>query len=510
MTPSNRPDASMPRLATSGPCTQLIVDGQPFIMLGGEVHNSSSSSLEYMEASYNRAAAVGCNTVLLPVSWELIEPQEGVFDFGLVDGLLAGARSRNLRLVFLWFGTWKNAMSTYVPEWVKTDLERFPRAHTAPGHRSGAISCMSRQACQADSRAFAAFMRHLREVDSAERTVIMVQVENETGLLGAERDLSPEAEAAFHGQVPAMLTEYLSQHADSLLPDVRAWWDSTGRRSGGSWTEVFGIGAAEAFMAWHVASYVDAVAAAGKAEYPLPMFANAWLVQYPGQPPGAYPSGGPVAKVMDIWRAAAPHIDLLAPDIYLPTFAAVCREYHTAGNPLLIPEAHVRMGAANAFYAIAQHDAICFSPFGIDGRRETDDLAATYALLGGMLPTIAQYQGTGRMVGVLQEDRGPAVLELGGYRLEVRYNRAEPADALPARGLIISPADGEYLVAGAGFSVHFSALPGMPRNVEFLAVDEGTFRANQWVPGRRLNGDELGVRMGDSLAVCRARLHSFD
>ena len=116
-----------PHLERRGQATQLIVDGKPFLALGGEVHNSSSSSVEYMKPIWPRLGSMHLNTVVVPVAWETIEPQEGRFEFSVVDGLLEGARSNHLRLVVLWFGAWKNTFSSYVPAWVKTDEERFPR-----------------------------------------------------------------------------------------------------------------------------------------------------------------------------------------------------------------------------------------------------------------------------------------------------------------------------------------------------------------------------------------------
>ncbi len=501
--------AGVPHLRPAGTSKQLMVDGKPFIMLGGEVHNSSSSSLAYMEWVWDRLAALHCNTALVPVSWELLEPREGEYDFTLVDGLVGGAREHGLRLVVLWFGTWKNAASTYAPAWVKTDLERFPRAQREPGRNSNAVSCVSEEACRADARAFAALMRRLGEIDGQEHTVVMVQVENEVGLLGAGRDHSAAAEQRFREAVPEQLMGRLRERKDALLPELGELWAACGERVEGTWPEVFGQGADEVFMAWHVGRYVDRVAEAGQAAYGLPMFANAWLVQYEGQAPGEYPSGGPVARMMDVWQAAAPHIALLAPDIYLPDFAGVCAEYTRGGNALLIPEARRDEGAsANAFYALGQHDALGFAPFGIEDVAADGLLASAYQVLSGMLPVIAEHHGRGATVGVLESEGQIQEVELGGYRLRIRFGGRREPNRLPGGGLIIATAADEYVVAGHGFSVDFLPRAGEPANVDFLALDEGTYQDGEWTQGRRLNGDEYRLRLRGEPGVRRAKVYS--
>ena len=482
--------ADLPHLRRQGAATQLIVEGRPFIILGGELHNSSASSLEYMAPVWPRLAALNLNTVLATVSWELLEPEEGKFDFGLVDGLIQGARRHHLRLVLLWFGSWKNGVSSYAPAWVKKDLKRFPRVQRQDGWNVEVLSPLSDANCRADARALAALMQHVRDVDRGRQTVLMVQVENEAGLLGQTRDYSPPAEEAFRRPVPAELMDYLLKHKDTLIPEFKAVWEAAGARGSGTWPEVFGEGADETFMAWHVARHIGRVAAAGKAEYPLPMFANAWLIQPGNEKPGQYPSGGPVSKVMDVWRAAAPAIDFLAPDIYLPDFKGTCARYTRSGNPLFIPEVHRGPeSASRVFYAIGNHDAIGFCPFGIDGVPADHPVAASYALLSEMIPVIAAQQGLGRMAGILIEKDEDLALELGDYRVEVSPKVQGRAN-LPAYGLVIASGPEEFLLAGAGMQVGFAARTAGPGVTAILSVDEGHFKDGQWIPGRRLNGDE--------------------
>ena len=321
-----------------------------------------------MKPIWPRLAAMHLNTVVLPVAWETIEPQEGKFDFSCVDGLLEGARQNNLRLVVLWFGAWKNTYSSYAPAWVKTNLERFPRVQTADGRDTERLSPFSTTVRDADARAFAALMRHLREVDGEKHTVLIVQVENEVGVIPQSRDHSAVADAAFAAKVPAELMSYLRAHRATLEPELRAAWETAGEKTDGSWQNIFGKTPLtdDLFMAWQCAAYIERVAAAGKHEYALPMYANAALIR-PNYEPGQYNSGGPLPHSIDIWRAAAPSLDFLSPDIYFNEFVYWAGEYARPTNPLFIPEAQGgSIGAANALYAFGRLSAIGFSPFGID------------------------------------------------------------------------------------------------------------------------------------------------
>ena len=522
---------AMPVLSRQGTALHLTVDSQPFIALGGQIHNSSASDLAYMEARvWHKLVEHNCNTVFAPVYWELLEPEEGHFDFSLVDGLLAGARKRNLRVILLWFGTWKNGFSTYASAWVKTDCGRFPRMEREPGRACAALSPFGEETLSADARAFRALMKHLRACDSAHRTVIMMQVENEPGLLGAPRDLSVPAERAFASPIPSELHAALLERkaADALRPELQQL-RLAAHGSSASWSETFGEIAEEAFMAWHIARYINRVAREGRDEYPLPCYANSWLVQYPGQHPGEYPSGGPVSRMMDIWQIAGPDLFAIAPDIYIDAFADVCADYASHGNPLFIPEAGNRRkeASAHALYSIGKHGTISFAPFGIDS---TNDplLAKTYRLLAGLMPLITASHGTGRMTAILQgppvsNGVGPApgahcgekeILLLQNYRAEVRYHNPRQADRPPAAALIIQESPDTLVIAGlGGVDINFigrELAPGGQRlQADFISLEEGEYRDGVWCPGRRLNGDEYVVRLGSEPAILRATLYRY-
>lgn len=509
--------STIPELRKKGNGWEFVVDDKPFIMLGGEIHNSSSSSLEYMEAHvWDAVSKLNCNTVIAPVYWELLEPEEGVFDFTLLDGLIAQARKRQMKLVLLWFGTWKNSFSIYVPEWVKTDVKRFFRMETQDGKKTQRISCFCKEAMAADTKAFTAFMGRIRELDSDMHTVLMVQVQNEVGAYGHDRDYSPVAEKCFSKDVPEALMKELIRRKEGLRKEIMSSWKAAGMRESGTWPEVFGDVAEEAFSSWFIARYIENMASSGKAEYALPMFVNAWLVQYEGQQAGQYPSGGPVSKMIDIWQIAAPTICLTAPDIYLDNFAEICADYTTDSNPLLIPEArHDETAAANVFYAVGRHHALCFAPFGIESMaknakveiagnsvadasldiRSSDNggmLAQSYSLLQSMASLISDCYGSDNMTGILQS---PGVkkehISLGGYNLMIEYQSIFKKGNVPGAGLLIRVNEGEYFIAGHGFTVTPVSRIGKKNNiVETVFLEEGYFQNGNWRVYRRLNGDE--------------------
>jgi beta-galactosidase GanA len=492
--------SGLPTLRTQGDAVQLVVDGKPFLMLGGEVNNSSSSSLEYMSRIWTHMNDLHANTVLVPVSWEQIEPEEGRFDFSLVDGLLRDARRHGLRLVFLWLASWKNGMSSYQPLWVKAAYERFPRARHRDGTPMQVMSTLSENNWKADAAAFAALMAHVRESDQHDHTLLMVQVENEMGILGDSRDRSDAANAAFAGPVPEALMAHLIKYDAELTPEFRALWVAAGRKKSGTWEEVFGVGPKtdEIFMAWNYARYADHVTAAGKAEYPIPMYVNAWLNDPMDSPPGNYPSGCPESHVMDVWQAGAPHIDLLAPDLYAGNFEERCRLYTRRGNTLFIPEMNSDAGGAhNVFYAIGAHNALGTSPFGIDHTPADGPFSKSYDILGQIAPVLLAHQGKGETTGfVLDTDHPSVTCTMGDYELTISLDSVFGRTASLGYGVVVQTGPAAFLGAGSGFRVGFRPLTPGPKYAGIGTVEEGTFRSGHWVEGRRLNGDETDQGSG--------------
>ncbi|WP_419871416.1 DUF5597 domain-containing protein [Candidatus Pristimantibacillus sp. PTI5] len=510
----------LPYLKNEDGLTTLYVDGAPYIALSGEIHNSSSSSLEYMKTKvWPNLRGLYLNTVIVPVFWELMEPVQGQYDFALVDGIIEQAREEGVRLVLLWFGLWKNGRSTYAPSWVKKDYQSYFRARYPGGAASDTISPLCGAAVEADATAFHSLMKHLKEIDGEEQTVIMMQIENEIGFLGADRDYSDKANKQFEEVIPSGLAALYSNN--------------------GNWREVFGEAAAENFMAYHYACAIEKIAKSGSEAYPLPMFVNAWLEQYPWKA-GTYPSGGPIAKVMKIWKHAAPTICLYAPDIYLPNFAEVCEEYTADGNPLFIPEARRDMvSATNVFYAIGKHNALCFAPFGIEDFLATatnEDgpdfgimmalnidmsafilngtgpfLAESYRLLGNMMGIINRYRGTGKMTGFLQHHNSGCLLTFSKYDVKLTYKRQE--DGKPVSGgLVIEISEDEFLFAGIGFSVEFLPKSGETDKIGYIQIEEGEFMNDQWIKGRILNGDEAAymISVGRKAAALKVEMYKYN
>jgi beta-galactosidase GanA len=501
----------IPHLERRGAVTQLIVDGKPFLMLSGELNNSSSSSLDYMQPIWPKLAAEGLNTIVTPLSWELIEPVEGTYDFALVDGLLAQARQEHLHIVFLWLASWKNGMSSYPPVWVKQDAKRFPRVERANGTKVGILSPQSDALRDADARAFVALMKHLKTADVADHTVLMMQVENEVGVLGDSRDRSPEANQSFQSPVPKELIDYLKAHKDSLEPELLALWVAHGEKTAGSWPEVFGDGARadEIFMAWNYARFIQTVAERGKAAYNLPMYVNTWLGGGEAKP-GDYPSGGPQPRVIDIWKAAGSSLDIYAPDLYASDFSGWSTRYHRPDNPLYMPETNGgATGAANVFYAVGEHAALGFSPFAIDsylndappplpppsifGLRVPDPTIETsYKAITQVAPYLLEAQTKGNAHGFLLDRSHPEYdFAFEGYIAHVSLDDIFGNRAEKGFGLIVETSPGQFLGAGRSFRVSFSPSdPASRKQIGIASVDEGKFVDGQWVPGRRLNGDE--------------------
>ncbi|WP_326983133.1 DUF5597 domain-containing protein [Chryseobacterium sp. MYb264] len=544
------------RLQKKGTATQLIVDSQPFLILGGELGNSSASSFQDIERDFPKLEQMKLNTVLVPAYWDLIESEEGRFDFSLIDKSIDQARKNNLKVVFLWFGAWKNSMTCYAPLWFKKDYKKYPRAYSKAGKPLEIASSFSENVLHADNKAFNEFMKHIAAVDKAQGTVIMVQVENEIGMLEGARDYSKEADKVFNSQVSDHLIKFLTKNKKELHPSLAEKWGKQGFKTKGNWQEIFGndLYTDELFTAYSYAQYVEKLAKTARSIHNIPLYVNAAMNSRNRQP-GEYPAGGPLAHLIDIWHAGAPSIDMLSPDLYDGDFISWSAKYRLHNNPLFVPEIKMTQNnGVQAFYAFGEHDAIGYSPFSIENNSETGSkrLADAYSKLKQLMPVLTKYQGQNQSKGLLFDQKNTErIISFDDLKITARHffslpwdPRAKDGSVWPeGGGLILRLAKNEYIIAGSGIVVEFEKEN---EKKEVLAKDLGEdgFAAqggnsqaqNTWNGGmragigpvdeinidekgkfiyvRRLNGDQTHqgrhVRIGvDDFQILHVKLYEY-
>jgi beta-galactosidase GanA len=517
----------LPHIDHSGAHPALIIDGKPFLMLGAQMNNSSAWPAS-MPAVWSTMDKLGVNTVEAPIYWESFEPREGTFDFSQVDMLLAQAREHRKHLVLLWFATWKNGSPGYAPEWVKRDWTRFPLARKEDGTALFSLSPFAEPTLAADRKAFIALMQHLKTLDT-QQTVLMIQVENEAGLWGAMRDHSPDANRIFLQPVP-----------EKVL-------DAMGKRGAhGSWSEVFGTDAEEFFSAWAIAQYIQQIAAAGKAIYPLPMYANAALRDpiHPGGPL-SFESGGPTFDVLPLWHAVAPSLDGLEPDIYMPEYdkhMAVLTQYALPWNAFFVPELGNSAVYARYFFAALGKGAFGWSPFGMDatgyvnyplGAARIDDEALepyiwNYRIAAPMAGELAAWVRNDQVRGVAEAPEKHTedvdFSNVGGvaprWKATVSFGLPtfwsdKPAPGNPqlqGEALLVQLGPDEFLVTGAHCRIDFTALAAAgAKQRMWISVEEGSYLNGEWRRTRLWNGDQTdyGLNFTNMPQLLRVRLAAY-
>jgi hypothetical protein len=511
--------AEPPRLVSKNGHWALMVDGKPFLLLGGQVHNSSAWPGELPQI-WESLTALHANTLEAPVYWEQIEAKPGQFDWTSVDAIVTGARAHGFHVALAWFGTWKNGNMHYVPQWVKTDLARFPRVVRPDGEVTDILTPIARTSLEADKAAFVQLMRHLKAIDGTDHTVILVQVENESGNVGSVRDFSPEANALFAKPVPADLLA-----ATKTQP--------------GTWRDVFGGDADETFQVYHQAKYIEEIAAAGKKAFEIPLYTNVWLSYPPSELPErripipgiGYPSGGPVQKFVGLWRALAPSLDFLAPDIYSDDTGFVREVFATyarADNPLSVPEIGKTDSFAKHLFTALGYGAIGFAPFGVDkrgwnnmGNVAPSGHARAFGVVAPIAGEIARLNAEGKVKTAVEEaGQAQQELDFGPWQVTVafgfpQWDGRRPPGTKDAHGaaLVAQLGPDEFLVTGLDAAVFFHApgkLPGL--RMQYLTVEEGAYKDGTWTPVRLWNGDETdrGLQFPlDDLTVVRVKVGRF-
>lgn len=510
--------SEMPRIVQDQGRHGLYVDGEPYFILGGQIHNSSAwpavlpqvwPALEFIHA----------NTVEAPVYWEQLELQPGQFDFTNVDAIIEQARVHKMHVIFLWFGTWKNARCHYVPDWIKTDTVHYPRLVDANGRLTDSLSPLGTATLEADEHAFAALMRHIKQVDGDQHTVLMVQVENESGSLDAVRDFSPLAQKFYSSAVPEEVVQKLNLRA-------------------GTWEQVFGSSAAEKFQAYSVAHFIDQVAAAGKHEYPLPMYVNVWIRapdDLEPDPPRSYPSGGATDVVLDLWKAVTHSIDLIGPDMYGSgdsNYRRVMSAYRRSDNALFVPENNNEATFARYPFTVLGEGGIGFTVWGIDHvniRTDVEPATAaafpelvpferTFRLLSSMHQELSRLTFEGRVKTSLEgEEAITHVMEFGNWKAIATFGRHETGGKSgsnqPAGVVLVAQLSAnEFLVTGFGARIEFNlAHPGPRERWQIMKVEEGVYERGTWKARRLLNGDEcdFGVDFGDDGRIIHMRLGTY-
>lgn len=511
--------------------------GDPVFLTGLQCHNSSAGTVE-MKKTIEAIRLFGGNLLEAPVYWCELEPEEDHYDFIQLKSLLELVERENLYLIPLWFGASKNGMATYAPDYIKKDQVRYRKAVNALGFPVESLAPDCQAVLEKDKKAFEKMLEYIA-VHDRNHHVIAVQVENEVGLVHTDRNYSGQAEKLYQAVVP----DYLNG-----VDCGNGRIDGAGVKT---WKECFGRFSAEAFTAWQHALYVKKMLEHAEELLAVPYIMNISLEINEYEEPGhCYISGGPVSRVLDIWKKTVPEIALYGPDIYLHAerdYRKACERYKREDNPLFIPEScSTGTGAGlNMMLAAGEYEAVGICCFGAesavwDGRLipEAEETASSMRIISSLAPLLIRFHGKGKIHTLLQSEFSQwQCIMTEKYHVTAHFTNGmegkrnyfgsrinlyakENADLLKRRGkgILIDNGD-EFFVAGCGLCLEFLKIPAPEEErayeflrsdgasqLHFLCIEEGHFRDGEWICEYRRNGDEayggVYVHEGSIVRIC--------
>jgi hypothetical protein len=503
----------------------FMVEGKPFLPVGAEFLCQSGYSARdeaEVEEAFKAITTAHGNAGEFPVFWDQVEPEEGKYDFSSVDTLISLARKNGVKIILVWFATWKNGTMDFAPAWVKTNPKRFKREQAINGKDIWVLSSHCKATIDADKKVFTALCKHLKAKDNAEHTVLALQVENEPNITEQDHDYYPDAMAVFNSTVPAEMVMKMKAKGKGEVWDE---WQKAGAKESGTWPELFGQAAGAISHTWGLATCIDAVAKAGKSVYNLPMIINI---------------AGPAVdlKVLDVWKWFTPNVDMIGPDLYIrdqKEYNYVAAKYAREDNPLFVPES---FGSSNMLYAIADYNCIGhFFGYLHMNRVYGDTMVISESIfkinlikcVTALMPLVIKYQGTGKIQAIIQPEKEEVqqldfegytgIVEFGDWR--PAYVPRNPPDNNRGAGLVIQVSRNEFYLAGNNCRLHVNAKPPYDKvqapkvtarwkygiGVGYtISIEEGHFDDNgAFVADRRRNGDETyhGAWVEPNIGVVR-------
>lgn len=498
----------------------LFRDGEtPFFPLGLQCCNSSAFNASEMKAFWDSVAFTGVNTVEIPVYWETFEPEQNLFCYEFVDECLRQADLYDVKVIFLWFGSWKNGTSKYAPTWIKENPGKYKRVVTYEGIVTNILSPYCRENLEADKAAFLKLVQYIEQNNRKKNRVIGIQIENEPGMMmRGDRDCGPIAETLFQEEVPDEVKSVVFHHELGEVTDI---WKEKGALTDGCWTDLFGEKAGEYFSVFGIASYIQELAAEAKRITDLTMIVNVWTDNVGWDEPGVdYPAGGPVSKVLGLWKMFAPDVDVVGLDNYKldrEGYLQDCQRYSKYGNPLFLPESHAwdEANSQTMFWAVGRYKAKGLFLFGPEAMYSdtgeikpcSAEIIKSIKALVSIQSVLPHFINSGGIWAVVQEDKmtEQKICQGDAYiRIFFEFERTDYHHGYfgtkhgKGRGLLLRENANTYYAVGEGINISIRQNSGilysrqrMDKYIGYKKVEEGYFdKQGRWICTRRRNGDE--------------------